>query len=663
MSSADVPPVSHQERPIDVTGVLSTQDADWPDALVDTAAALLRMSRKRIGSASLLLMNRRTVSASIRGVMSPALYLGGILVLHITIPALFSMESFTSSRSVPVRTRGLPSFNLSGLDFSNETYRDSYWLTILESGTGSLYFLPSILGSTTTVGVRDGTLYDVPEPNAGQGNVTVNAIGFNLTCGYLKNVETTKWTLDKGRWTIVVDGMDAGSVSPTERIEIGSLLLCSGVRVAGNHECEFGLMRCRPKTNIPVPSISAGHPLAIALGNRLCSLTTLFTFPTHCMSPGRYASPTRPLRVFVPSRRVPVRSTPSIPVMEINPTRFQARKFLPPVTTQPGIISTVMRNETFYPWNYTLWYSTIPIVDSKENIGPRVSLKPPMNTSVSEIQLLSCSQSLVSQTAVLDAQSLRLMAVNSSIEKSVSSWTPATLTREDLLKNPVDMLGEPDPLLLLHSWQALYGSGSMPVSPIPLMFDLTVDIEPLFLSVADLYLNQKLGLLAPTPKSEIFLHDVENTLSTIVAAMFWTVGNIAPPPGYEGFVFHKSDNPSHRFQIHEPSNSPIMLEGNATVNTLLTQITAGLAISIALILLSLPFSIPCKHAKPEIDIPIDGVGILHAIWLYRNHPQLETLLKQVDHPTDNNLRAAGMIRTTLIGGGLRRRRSSESIQL
>ncbi|KAJ7822834.1 hypothetical protein B0H14DRAFT_3731117 [Mycena olivaceomarginata] len=524
MSSADVPPVSHQERPIDVTGVLSTQDADWPDALVDTAAALLRMSRKRIGSASLLLMNRRIVSASIRGVMSPALYLGGILVLHITIPALFSMESFTSSRSVPVRKRGLPSFNLSGLDFSNETYRDSYWLTILESGTGSLYFLPSILGSTTTVGVRDGTLYDVPEPNAGQGNVTVNAIGFNLTCGYLKNVETTKWTLDKGRWTIVVDGMDAGSVSPT----------------------------------------------------------------------------------------------------------------------QPGIISTVMRNETFYPG--TILYGTAPF---QSLILKRISDHD--------------------QTAVLDAQSLRLMAVNSSIEKSVSSWTPATLTREDLLKNPVDMLGEPDPLLLLHSWQALYGSGSMPVSPIPLMFDLTVDIEPLFLSVADLYLNQKLGLLAPTPKSEIFLHDVENTLSTIVAAMFWTVGNIAPPPGYEGFVFHKSDNPSHRFQIHEPSNSPIMLEGNATVNTLLTQvrvdITAGLAISIALILLSLPFSIPCKHAKPEIDIPIDGVGILHAIWLYRNHPQLETLPKQVDHPTDNNLRAAGMIRTTLIGGGLRQRRSSESIQL
>ncbi|KAJ7790824.1 hypothetical protein B0H14DRAFT_3568457 [Mycena olivaceomarginata] len=504
-----------------------------------------------IGSASLLLWDRGTVPASIRGVMSPALYLGGILVLHITIPALFSMESFTSSRSVPVLTRGPPSFNLSGLDFSNETYRDSHWLDVLLSVTGPLYFLPSVLGSTTTVGVRDGTLHDVPQPSAGQGNVTVNAIGFNLTCGYLKNVET-KWRPDNGQWTIVVDGLDAGSVSPT----------------------------------------------------------------------------------------------------------------------QPGIISTVVNNLDLYPSNYTLLYSTIPIVDSQGIVGPGVSLKPPMNTSVSEIQLLSCSQSLISQTAVLDAQSLRLMAVNSSIEKSDSSWTPAPLSREDLLKNPTDMLGKPDPLLLLNS--VFYAT--MPSSQIPLVFDPTT-IEPWSLSVADLYLNQKLDLLASTPKSEIFLHDVENTLSTIVAAIFWAVfyplvGNIAPPPGYEGTsVLNISDNHfyhGYRFYIYESSNSPIILGGNATVNEIFTQVrvdvTAGLVVSMALTLLSLPFSLPCKHTNPEIETPIDGVGILQAIWLYRNHPQLETLLEQVDHPTEDNLRAAGMIRTTLVGGGLRRCKRSESIQ-
>lgn len=49
------------------------------------------------------------------------------------------------------------------------------------------------------------------------------------------------------------------------------------------------------------------------------------------------------------------------------------------------------------------------------------------------------------------------------------------------------------------------------------------------------------------------------------------------------------------------------------------------------------------------DLPLDGTGILHAIWLYRNQPELETLLEQVEHPTDENLRAAGMVKTRLVG--------------
>ncbi|KAJ7198897.1 hypothetical protein B0H12DRAFT_1291944 [Mycena haematopus] len=44
----------------------------------------------------------------------------------------------------------------------------------------------------------------------------------------------------------------------------------------------------------------------------------------------------------------------------------------------------------------------------------------------------------------------------------------------------------------------------------------------------------------------------------------------------------------------------------------------------------------------------DGTGILHTIWLYRNHPELGRMLEQVEHPTDENLRAAGMVRTRLV---------------
>jgi hypothetical protein len=54
-------------------------------------------------------------------------------------------------------------------------------------------------------------------------------------------------------------------------------------------------------------------------------------------------------------------------------------------------------------------------------------------------------------------------------------------------------------------------------------------------------------------------------------------------------------------------------------------------------------------AQTENCVQIDGVGLLHSIWVFRHHPQLDTLLKQVKHPTNLHLRQAGMLRTRLAG--------------
>ena len=68
-----------------------------------------------------------------------------------------------------------------------------------------------------------------------------------------------------------------------------------------------------------------------------------------------------------------------------------------------------------------------------------------------------------------------------------------------------------------------------------------------------------------------------------------------------------------------------------------------------LIVVALPLLLASEFDK---DLPIDGTGILHTMWLYRNHPDLQELLEHVEHPTDENLRAAGMVRTRLISEGL-----------
>jgi hypothetical protein len=65
-----------------------------------------------IGSAVVRVWDQHSVRASIAGVLSPVLYLGSILVVHITTLALFSLEAFNSTHAVPVTTQALPAFNL-----------------------------------------------------------------------------------------------------------------------------------------------------------------------------------------------------------------------------------------------------------------------------------------------------------------------------------------------------------------------------------------------------------------------------------------------------------------------------------------------------------------------------------------------------------------------
>jgi hypothetical protein len=44
-----------------------------------------------------------------------------------------------------------------------------------------------------------------------------------------------------------------------------------------------------------------------------------------------------------------------------------------------------------------------------------------------------------------------------------------------------------------------------------------------------------------------------------------------------------------------------------------------------------------------------GLGLLHTIWWWRGHPGLSNLLKDVKHPTENNLHTAGLIPLCLSG--------------
>jgi hypothetical protein len=75
-----------------------------------------------IGSAFLHFWHQKAVRASITGIGSVFLYLGTVLVLHVTTPGLFALETFNSTSTSLVLTEGLPAMKMSGYNFTaNDT--------------------------------------------------------------------------------------------------------------------------------------------------------------------------------------------------------------------------------------------------------------------------------------------------------------------------------------------------------------------------------------------------------------------------------------------------------------------------------------------------------------------------------------------------------------
>ncbi|KAF7341360.1 hypothetical protein MVEN_01872500 [Mycena venus] len=191
-------------------------------------------------------------------------------------------------------------------------------------------------------------------------------------------------------------------------------------------------------------------------------------------------------------------------------------------------------------------------------------------------------------------------------------------------------------------------------------FDYSSSESPSFTTVADVYLIQKLNLPAAnhSDTQNVTLHDLENALSTLVASMFWTLGHIPPthrPPPF-GVKFQINDNGTIGPSLSDVPTPPILLPGKGEVTEIFAEtraelniiaVSAGLAASMILTMLA-SASLLFQRGQNEDDLLLDGTGILHAIWLYRSHPELEKLLEQVEHPTDENLRAAGMVKARLV---------------
>ncbi|KAJ7347791.1 hypothetical protein DFH08DRAFT_698808 [Mycena albidolilacea] len=133
------------------------------------------LSWSGIGSALNNLYLQFSLPASVVGTLSVVGYLGLIMVIHTTTPALFSVPIFNISTSSVVPTLGVPQWNQPVAAFMDNT----------------IEFLPWIRNLEDTLGLFNGSLYDVlQDTNLGNGSAEVSVTGFNITCGYLPGRNT-----------------------------------------------------------------------------------------------------------------------------------------------------------------------------------------------------------------------------------------------------------------------------------------------------------------------------------------------------------------------------------------------------------------------------------------------------------------------------------------
>ncbi|KAJ7343832.1 hypothetical protein DFH08DRAFT_810378 [Mycena albidolilacea] len=484
-----------------------------------------------IGAALLHLWYQKAVCASIGRTLTATLYLMAISALHITISSLFSLVTFNSSRSFLAATRGLPAFN------GTVTVGSDPFFKMYSYALGSLYFLPSVVDGTTSLGLQDGSLYDVLDINVPSGHATVNASGFNITCGSVPEEDRSTFVYYGGSWQ------------------------------NSNHSNQSTIYSTRKAIHLD-------------------------------------------------------------------------QNIIPDLYLEVGMIAPTGSN-----LDSIVLYSTIPIVDSSGKSESWVDLSPPMNTSVSLVQLLQCSLTLwgywynfcMAGSDVYLDNSIR----SESIKATVADVDTQNVTLHDL-ENALSTLVA-SMFWTCHSppkhrsWDQsnkIYGNGTIdaPLSDIP--------TPPILLPG-----NGKV--------TEIFAEALVE-LNIIDRLRHSRMRLSKPPAGLCSFApelrhdcYITFSGPPERKRKSRMSRVCAQKKPHAALRNLSNsdqahgfQVSAGLAASMILTILASACLLSERGQNEDDDLPLNGTGILHAVWLYRNHPELETLLEQVEHPTDENLRAA-----------------------
>ncbi|KII88658.1 hypothetical protein PLICRDRAFT_41860 [Plicaturopsis crispa FD-325 SS-3] len=291
-----------------------------------------------------------------------------------------------------------------------------------------------------------------------------------------------------------------------------------------------------------------------------------------------------------------------------------------------------------------VFYSSINISDSSGNNGSSIILQPPMvqeatdqhpNRTMDRLQIMGCTISLVKQQAVVDAQKKSLISVSPTAEKTASAWSdwhpelqPSDSGHWSWIKDPnIDAWGD-----MLHAMPITAIDANGACSRISDACDE--------LNYAEEYLMGRLGLYPEASSTSGFeidtpptLHAFENALAAMTASLYWAAANVRD----DQFVMPgQPTNLRSHAQLLQGSARISLTESR--LNLSIVPIAFGLGVSIVLLALAVVLTRPPDGHGAVID----SVGVLQLLWLMNRRPSLHERVSQVDVPTMDNLRAAGM---------------------
>ncbi|KAL1732315.1 hypothetical protein EV714DRAFT_206955 [Schizophyllum commune] len=147
-----------------------------------------------LGSALMTLLNQFSVKTAAKWVFCITTYLVNMSILHVTIPAMFTVKTGTIYIANSTTSR-LAYPHVYDLIYKGYHMESSDGQAILGGASSLLPYL-ALQDYGATIGLANATMYDRLAANDGALNTTVNATTFDVTCGSLASLQLTSNVTD-----------------------------------------------------------------------------------------------------------------------------------------------------------------------------------------------------------------------------------------------------------------------------------------------------------------------------------------------------------------------------------------------------------------------------------------------------------------------------------